>query len=82
METTVPRSNSDASKFPPCGSRSRRYRPYLEMQVNEAHDEAFEVLREVVQDGQPLGIRRVLDVDQAHDLGASEGDVLVPDLDL
>eukprot|EP00951_Prasinocladus_malaysianus_P020531 scaffold168119_cov23-Prasinocladus_malaysianus.AAC.1 len=54
----------------------------LEVQAHQGEDQALEVLHEVVEDAQPLGVFALLDLKQRADLGGGEGDVVVPDHDL
>ena len=53
----------------------------LEVQIDETHDEALEVLHQVIQDRQSGRIRRVLDIVQTRNFGTVETYVLVSNLD-
>jgi len=51
------------------------------MQIDETHYETLEILREIIQYRQAVGIGRILNVGQAGDLGTIEANVFVPDFD-
>lgn len=52
------------------------------MQTDEREDETLDVLNEIVEASQALGILAVVDVDERADLGGCERDVLVAHHDL
>ena len=54
----------------------------LEVEPDEWEDETLEILHQVVECAQTLGILGVVDVDQRSDLGRSEGNVFVAAHDL
>eukprot|EP00628_Pelagophyceae_sp_CCMP2097_P006270 CAMPEP_0184125684 /NCGR_PEP_ID=MMETSP0974-20121125/25161_1 /TAXON_ID=483370 /ORGANISM="non described non described, Strain CCMP2097" /LENGTH=114 /DNA_ID=CAMNT_0026429023 /DNA_START=152 /DNA_END=496 /DNA_ORIENTATION=+ len=54
----------------------------LEVERDQREDEALQVLDEVVEYPQALGVLRVLHVEERADLGARECDVIVANLDL
>lgn len=54
----------------------------LEMQGNQAEDQGLEVLHQVVEDTQALGVGRLGDVDERSNLGGLKADMLAANLDL
>ena len=48
----------------------------LKVEGDEGEHEALEVLDEVVEEAEALGVRRILHLQHGRDLGAREGDVL------
>ena len=52
------------------------------MQRYQRKDQRLEVLHEIIEDTEPLGVLRLLDVHQRADLGRLERDVLVAHADL
>ena len=54
----------------------------LEVEPDQREYETFEILHQVVECAQTLGILGVVDVDQRTDFGRGEGNVLIPANDL
>lgn len=58
--------------------------PYLKVQRNQRKHQCLQVLHQVVENAQSLGVRALLHIHQRPDLGGFERNVLVthPDLEL
>ena len=59
-------------------SCSRGYRPDLEMNCDKAHDQALEILCQIIEYFEACWIFTVLDIERRSNFPAREGDVFIP----
>ena len=61
-------------------SHSSRYRPDLEMKSDQAHNQALEILRQVIEYFEACWVFAVLNIDRRSKFPAGEGDVFITNL--